>query len=76
MKEQIDAILKAITFLERIDPTQKLKEDLGIDSLSMVEMIVELEEKFDIEINESDLNPDELRTVEQIYELVGRYKEG
>lgn len=76
MKEQIDAILKAITFLERIDPTQKLKEDLGIDSLSMVEMIVELEEKFDIEINESDLNPDELRTVEQIYELVRRYKEG
>lgn len=76
MKERIDAILKEKSFLDEIQPEQKLKDDLGMDSLSVVELIVDLEEAFDVEIDESDLNPEELQTVGQIYELVRGYKEG
>ena len=42
----------------------------------MVELMVELEERFDIEIDESDLDPAALETVEQIYALVAKYVEG
>lgn len=76
MEERINEILKGKCFYDEIVPEQTLKDDLGLDSLSMVELIVELEEEFDIEIDESDLDPDDLKTVNHIYEIVRKYTEG
>lgn len=39
-----------------IKRTDSLSGDLGADSLDIVEIVMTLEEKFDIEINENDLN--------------------
>lgn len=76
MKEIINDILQEKSFCEDITSDLKLKEDLGFDSLNMVELMVELEERFDFEIDESDLDPSALQTVDQIYALVEKYTEG
>lgn len=76
MKNLVNEILKEKSFCENITPELKLNEDLGLDSLNMVELMVELEERFNIEIDESDLDPAALQTVDQIYALVSKYTEG
>lgn len=73
MRAIVDRILKEKSFCEKVTPNLNLNEDLGLDSLNMVELIVELEEELDIEIEESDLDPASLRTVKQIYDLVEKY---
>ena len=54
MEKIINEILNNKSFCENITPGLRIKEDLGLDSLNMVELIVELEEKFNIEIDEGD----------------------
>lgn len=76
MRDLVDKILKEKSFCENITPELRLNRDLGFDSLNLVELIVKLEEQFNIIINESDLNPSELRTVENVYSLVEKYTEG
>ena len=44
-----------------------------MDSLSLVAVIVGLEEKFGIEFNESDLDPSKIVRVQDLVELVGKY---
>ena len=75
MKIMVDKIIKEKSFFEDITPSLKLVEDLGLDSLNIVELIVELEELFNIEIDESELDPVTLQTVNQIYSLVEKYVE-
>lgn len=76
MKETVNEILREKSFWEDITSELKLNEDLGLDSLNLVELMVELEDKFNIEIDESDLDPAALQTVDQIYALVSKYTEG
>ena len=75
-KEIINSILTEKRFSDTITSDMKLSEDLGFDSLSLVELIVDLEDRFDIEIDESDLDPSQLKTVGQIYSLIDKYLEG
>lgn len=75
MKTLVNEILKEKSFCDDITAELKLNKDLGLDSLNMVELMVELEERFDIEIDESDLDPAALQTVEQVYALVAKYVE-
>lgn len=75
-KAVINSILSEKRFSDTITADMKLSEDLGFDSLSLVELIVDLEDRFDIEIDESDLDPGQLKTVAQIYSLVDKYLEG
>ena len=75
-KAIINSILTEKRFSDAIAADMKLSEDLGFDSLSLVELIVDLEDRFDIEIDESDLDPSQLKTVAQIYSLVDKYLEG
>ncbi len=74
-KEIINEIFTEKRFADTIKPDMNLSEDLGFDSLGLVELIVELEDRFDIEIDESDLDPSQLKKVGQIYELVDKYLE-
>ena len=43
-------------------------EDLGADSLDLVELVMALEETFDIEVGEDELK--DIRTVGQAFELI------
>ena len=75
-KEMINLILTEKKFSDVITPDMSLSEDLVFDSLILVELIVDLEDRFDIEIDESDLDPGHIKTVGQIYSLVDKYLEG
>ncbi|MBI5452899.1 acyl carrier protein [Candidatus Gottesmanbacteria bacterium] len=49
---------------ERIVPTAKIVEDLGADSLDAIEIVMALEEAFNIEILDED--QEKMKTVEDI----------
>ncbi|MGC8509928.1 MAG: acyl carrier protein [Acidimicrobiales bacterium] len=56
-----------------VDPTQvtpeaSFSEDLGADSLDLVELVMALEETFNIEVGEDELK--DINTVGQAFELV------
>ncbi len=54
--------------LEDINDESKIQDDLGADSLDCVELIMSIEEEFDIDIPDEDA--DKLLTVGQIVEYV------
>ena len=47
-----------------------LVDDLGADSLDIVELIMRFEEEFDISISEEDLNTNHIDTINDAIELV------
>jgi acyl carrier protein len=53
---------------DKVTPEAKFNEDLGADSLDLVEFVMALEETFDVSIDESEL--DGVETVGQAYDLV------
>lgn len=59
---------------ETIDNETKLQEDLNMDSLSLVMLLVNLEETFGIELDESDMNPFDLITVQDVADMVKKYR--
>ena len=50
--QKVDRVLMNLSFQDIVREEQRLKEDLGFDSLKMVEVIVALEDAFGIEIDE------------------------
>ena len=59
-----------VSNLEDTDKPISLVEDLGADSLDIVELIMTFEEEFNIEISEEDLNTNPILTVNDAIELV------
>jgi len=53
---------------EKVTMDARFNEDLGADSLDLVELVMALEEAFDVSVDESEL--DGVETVRQAYELV------
>ena len=60
IEEKIKGILCELSGLDSIETTAHLQEDIALDSLMMVTMLVEIEEAFDIQLDEADMNPFEL----------------
>ena len=71
--EKISKILSELSGIEEIKPENDLKEDLALDSLSMITLLLEIEETFEIELDESDMNPFDLNTVEDAVKLTEKY---
>ncbi len=46
---------------------------LGIDSILALSILVEIEEEFDIEISDSDLNMDKIKDIASFAQLVREY---
>ena len=74
-KREVIALLREISGKKRISEAMRLRTDLGFDSLEMVRLMIALEERFEIELDESDMNPAYLSSVGDILELVGKYTE-
>lgn len=53
---------------EQVVPDAKFGDDLDADSLDLVELVMALEEEFDISVPEEEL--ENIQTVGQAYELV------
>lgn len=58
--------------ISRISLTDDLTEH-GLDSISAINMIVQLEEKFGIEIIEDDLLVENVSTIEKIINVINKY---
>ena len=66
-------IIGSICGLEVDSQDKSLSDDLGIDSLGMVALLIELEDSLNIELEESDMNPLMLKTTEDIVKLAEKY---
>lgn len=53
---------------DQVTPEAKFGDDLDADSLDLVELVMALEEEFDVEVPEEDLEG--IETVGQAYDLV------
>ena len=71
----IKEIISDISGVNEISLNDELQNDIGLDSLGLVTLLIELEKRFDIELNESDLNPFELTNVFDVVVLVNNYME-
>ena len=75
IEKQVIQLLEEIGLLTISDTSMTLAEDLGFDSLKLVMLLVLIEDTFDIELDESDMNPFELLCVEDVVQLVKKYVE-
>ena len=57
-----------------VTPQASILDDLGADSLDVVELVMALEEHFDIEVPDEDV--EELRTVADVERYVAKVAEG
>jgi acyl carrier protein len=55
---------------EIITPAANVIDDLGADSLDVVELVMALEEAFDLEIPDEDA--EKIRTVQDIYDYISK----
>ena len=75
VEKQVAEVLEELCLTKIEDTSKTLLGDLAMDSLRMVMLLVTLEDTFEIELDESDMNPFELTTVENIITLVKKYQE-
>ena len=73
IKEKVFEIIKDISEKEEIQETDSLETDVGLDSLKMVMLLISIEERFAIELDESDMNPFDLQTINDVVKLVEKY---
>ena len=74
--EKVKEIIKKVSENKKIKLKDRLTDDLLLDSLAMVNLLIDIEEEFDINLNESDMDPYEFETVNDIVELVRKYDNG
>jgi len=76
VKEKIKGII--VSRLKDEEKIRTLEYDtpllsLGIDSILALSILVEIEEEFNIEIDDSDLNMDKIRNISSFAELIDNY---
>lgn len=76
IEDRVKNILSELSGVKDIKNTDSLQYKLAMDSLSMVTMILEIEEEFNIELDESDMNPFNLDLVENVINMVRGYCDG
>ena len=74
IKARVIEMLEDICMENVTDTSAQLLGDLSMDSLRMVMLLVMIEDIFEIELDESDMNPFVLITVQDVIELVAKYK--
>ena len=57
----------------QVDPTASFVDDLGADSLDIVELVMALEEEYDMEI--TDEEAEKIRTVQDVVNYIESHKQ-
>lgn len=73
VKERVFKILSKLSGKAEINDNDMLLASLGLDSLAMITLLLELEEEFGIELAESDMNPYDLTSAEDVAALAEKY---
>lgn len=71
--KKVIELLSQISDKAFIASNDTLQYDIGLDSLAMVMLLVSIEDTFGFELNESDMNPFDLVTVNDVINLVRKY---
>lgn len=70
-KEMVDIIVEQLSVeKDKVVPEASFVDDLGADSLDLVELIMAMEEQFDIEIPDEDA--EKIVTVQDAIDYVGK----
>lgn len=72
--DKVAEILHELSTVDDITEESTLQAELCLDSLLMVTLLIEIEERFKIELDESDMNPFDLITVSDVIHLIEKYK--
>ena len=77
-QEIIDKVNNGFIDAFEIDPSEikpeaHIFEDLGLDSLDIVDLVVELQKGFGVKIRDEE-SVREIRTLSDIYEFIGKVK--
>lgn len=74
MQKKVIEIIASMSLLDENEITEKdLLVDIGIDSLKMVEIIMNLEDSFNITFDDFELDPENLTTVKNVIDLTKKY---
>ena len=73
VKERVFKILSKLSGKAEINDNDMLLASLGLDSLAMITLLLEIEEEFGIELEESDMNPYDLTSVADVVALAEKY---
>jgi len=76
VEEKVKDVFSEKCYINDIQDDNRLREDLMMDSLSLAELMINLEEVFDIIIDTGDLRPAGLVIVSDIVALVKKYMDG
>lgn len=71
--ERVCKILNKLSGMQEIDEKMSLIDELGFDSLLLVTLLIEIEEEFQIQLEETDMNPYDFIYVSDIADMVERY---
>lgn len=67
-KERIIELVKEELMIDDFDITADLSKDYELDSISLLDFVMNIEEEFNVQFSDKELN--ELKTVENIIKLV------
>ncbi len=73
IEEKVKGILCDLSGEQSVENTAHLQNNLALDSLKMVTLLVEIEDVFGIELDESDMNPFDLGSVQNVIDMVAKY---
>jgi acyl carrier protein len=73
MLEKIVNIIREQLNIDDVEITEdtSFKDDLGVDSLDLLELVMAFEEEYDIELNPEEL--EDIKTVGDVMEYVKKY---
>lgn len=71
--EKVKECICGVTVACEIEEGSLLKKDIGLDSLSLVSVIIALEDIYGITFDDSDLDPAMLVTVRNLMTIVEKY---
>ena len=74
-QERVFDIIRELSGTENVELDASLQEDISLDSLGMVTLLIMIEDEFKIELDEADMNPFDLLTVDNVATLVKKYTE-
>ena len=73
VQERVFNIIRELSGAENVNLDSSLQGEIYLDSLSMVTLLIMVEDGFNIVLDESDMNPFDLITVNDVVALVTKY---
>ena len=75
-KQSLCEMIKKFSKIDNINLDKNVNpiDDLGLDSFSMVMLIVEIESKYNIEFDDNDLNLEILSSTDKILDIIKKKK--